>query len=71
MRAAGISSASGLGIAFSVLAAGLAAFNLLLDFDLIEHNEAYAAASVAVMKELGIDHAGRTRTERATLRKQR
>ena len=27
------------------------------DFDLIEHNEAYAAASVAVMKELGIDHA--------------
>ncbi len=26
-------------------------------FDLIEHNEAYAAASVAVMKELGIDHA--------------
>ena len=26
------------------------------DFDLIEHNEAYAAASVAVMKELGIDH---------------
>lgn len=31
-----ISSASGLGIAFSVLAAGLAAFNLLLDFDLME-----------------------------------
>ncbi len=27
------------------------------DFDLVEHNEAYAAASVAVMKELGIDHA--------------
>ena len=27
------------------------------DFDLIEHNEAYASASVAVMKELGIDHA--------------
>ena len=27
------------------------------DFDLIEHNEAYAAASVAVMRELGIDHA--------------
>ncbi len=27
------------------------------DFDLIEHNEAYAAASVAVLKELGIDHA--------------
>jgi acetyl-CoA C-acetyltransferase len=27
------------------------------DFDLIEHNEAYAAASVAVMKELGINHA--------------
>ncbi len=27
------------------------------DFDLIEHNEAYAAASVAVMKDLGIDHA--------------
>ena len=27
------------------------------DIDLIEHNEAYAAASVAVMKELGIDHA--------------
>ena len=26
------------------------------DFDLIEHNEAYASASVAVMKELGIDH---------------
>lgn len=26
------------------------------DFDLIEHNEAYAAASVAVMRELGIDH---------------
>jgi acetyl-CoA C-acetyltransferase len=26
------------------------------DFDLIEHNEAYAAASVAVMKELGIKH---------------
>ena len=26
------------------------------DFDLIEHNEAYAAASVAVLKELGIDH---------------
>ena len=31
-----INSASGLGIAFSVLAAGLAAFNLLLDFDLVE-----------------------------------
>jgi uncharacterized YccA/Bax inhibitor family protein len=31
-----INSTSGLGIAFSVLAAGLAAFNLLLDFDLIE-----------------------------------
>ena len=31
-----INSASGLGIAFSVLAAGLAAFNLLLDFDLME-----------------------------------
>ena len=31
-----ISSASGLGIAFSVFAAGLAAFNLLLDFDLME-----------------------------------
>jgi len=27
------------------------------DFDLVEHNEAYASASVAVMKELGIDHA--------------
>ena len=27
------------------------------DFDLIEHNEAYASASVAVMKELAIDHA--------------
>jgi len=27
------------------------------DFDLIEHNEAYAAASVAVMQELGIDYA--------------
>ncbi len=27
------------------------------DFDLVEHNEAYAAASVAVMKELDIDHA--------------
>ncbi len=27
------------------------------DFDLLEHNEAYASASVAVMKELGIDHA--------------
>jgi acetyl-CoA C-acetyltransferase len=27
------------------------------DFDLIEHNEAYASASVAVMKELGFDHA--------------
>ncbi len=26
------------------------------DFDLIEHNEAYAAASVAVMKDLGISH---------------
>ncbi|OGS51180.1 MAG: acetyl-CoA acetyltransferase [Euryarchaeota archaeon RBG_16_68_12] len=26
------------------------------DFDLVEHNEAYAAASVAVMKELGIKH---------------
>lgn len=26
------------------------------DFDLIEHNEAYAAASVAVMKDLGIPH---------------
>jgi uncharacterized YccA/Bax inhibitor family protein len=31
-----INSASGLGIAFSILAAGLAAFNLLLNFDLIE-----------------------------------
>ena len=31
-----INSTSGLGIAFSVLAAGLAAFNLLLNFDLIE-----------------------------------
>lgn len=31
-----INSHSGLGIAFSVLAAGLAAFNLLLNFDLIE-----------------------------------
>lgn len=31
-----INSTSGMGIAFSVLAAGLAAFNLLLDFDLIE-----------------------------------
>lgn len=27
------------------------------DFDFVEHNEAYASASVAVMKELGIDHA--------------
>jgi acetyl-CoA C-acetyltransferase len=27
------------------------------DFDLIEHNEAYASASLAVMKELGFDHA--------------
>ncbi len=27
------------------------------DFDLVEHNEAYASASVAVMKELGFDHA--------------
>jgi len=26
------------------------------DFDLVEHNEAYAAASVAVMRELGIPH---------------
>jgi acetyl-CoA C-acetyltransferase len=26
------------------------------DFDLVEHNEAYAAASVAVMKELGVKH---------------
>ncbi len=26
------------------------------DFDLIEHNEAYAAASVAVMKDLGLPH---------------
>ncbi len=26
------------------------------DFDLVEHNEAYAAASVAVMRELGIKH---------------
>lgn len=26
------------------------------DFDLVEHNEAYAAASVAVMKEFGIPH---------------
>jgi uncharacterized YccA/Bax inhibitor family protein len=31
-----INSASGLGIAFSIFAAGLAAFNLLLDFDFIE-----------------------------------
>lgn len=31
-----INSASGFGIAFSVLAAGLAAFNLFLDFDMIE-----------------------------------
>ena len=27
------------------------------EFDLVEHNEAYAAASVAVMKDFGIDHA--------------
>ena len=31
-----INSPSGLGIGFSVLVAGLAAFNLLLDFDFIE-----------------------------------
>src|SRR4029453_2537781 len=31
-----LSSASGLGIAFSLFAAGLAAFNLALDFDFIE-----------------------------------
>jgi acetyl-CoA C-acetyltransferase len=26
------------------------------DFDLVEHNEAYASASVAIMRELGIAH---------------
>ena len=26
------------------------------DFDLVEHNEAYASASVAIMRELGIPH---------------
>lgn len=35
-----LSSSSGLGIAFSVLAAGLAAFNLALDFDFIERGAA-------------------------------
>ena len=27
------------------------------DFDLIEHNEAYASATLAVMRKLGMDHA--------------
>ena len=35
-----LSSSSGIGIAFSVLAAGLAAFNLALDFDFIEQGSA-------------------------------
>lgn len=35
-----LNSSSGLGIAFSVLAAGLAAFNLALDFDFIERGAA-------------------------------
>jgi len=52
-----INSASGLGIAFSVFVAGLAAFNLALDFDTIErgaanklpaHMEWYCALGVTV-----------------------
>jgi uncharacterized YccA/Bax inhibitor family protein len=38
-----INQASGIGIAFSVFVVGLAAFNLLLDFDMIEKGVAYGA----------------------------
>lgn len=50
-----INSTSALGIGFSVLAAGLAAFNLLLDFDLIERgSKAGAPAHMNWFAALGL-----------------